>query len=153
MSLLYAVVIAVGLLGVVACYTAFEPEDPDPGTVIETLREVPVRVFTDRTEYAEGDEMTVAIANESPMDARYSLCPGTWDRLAGAAWLRSEELMSCSTELGVVQSGATVTEKVTVPPGLLAGLHRVVVHIYAATDPVVYPAPTQVPSNQFSVAR
>ena len=153
MSLLYAVMIAVGLLGVVACYTAFEPEDPDPGTVIETLREVPVRVFTDRTEYAEGDEMTVAIANESPMDARYSLCPGTWDRLAGAAWLRSEDLMSCSTELGVVQSGATVTEKVTVPPGLLAGLHRVVVHIYAATDPVAYPAPTQVPSNQFSVAR
>jgi hypothetical protein len=153
MSLLYAVVIAVGLLGLVACYTAFEPEDPDPRTVTETAREVPVRVFTDRTEYAEGDEMTVAIANESPMDARYSLCPGTWDRLAGEAWLRSEELMSCATELGVIPSGATVTEKVTVPPGLLAGLHRVVVHIYAATDPVVYPAPTQVPSNQFSVAR
>ena len=153
MSLLYAVVIGVGLLGLVACYTAFEPEDPDPHAVTETAREVPVRVSTDRTEYAEGDEMTVAIVNESPMEARYSLCPGTWDRLAGEAWLRSEELMSCSTELGVVQGGATVTEKVTVPPGLLTGLHRVVVHVYAVTDPVVFPAPTQVPSNQFSVAR
>ena len=61
--------------------------------------------------------------------------------------------MSCSAELGVIQGGATVTEKVTVPPGLLAGLHRVVVHVYAATDPMVFPAPTQVPSNQFSVAR
>lgn len=152
MSLLYAVVLVVGLLGVVACYTAFEPEDPDPSIVTETRSDVPVRVFTDRTEYAEGDEMTVAIANESPVDARYSLCPGTWDRLAGEAWLRSEELMSCSTELGVVESGATVIEKVTVPPGLLAGLHRVVVHVYAATDPVIFPAPTAVPSNQFSVA-
>src|SRR5688500_5404059 len=119
MSVVYAVVLAVGLLGVVACYTAFEPEDPDPVIVTEASRDVPVRVFTDRTEYAEGDEMTVAIANESPVEARYSLCPGTWDRLAGEAWLRSEQLMSCATELGVVQGGTTVTEKVTVPPGLL----------------------------------
>ena len=70
MSLLYAVVIGVGLLGLVACYTAFEPEDPDPHAVTETVREVPVRVSTDRTEYVEGDEMMVAIVNESPMDAR-----------------------------------------------------------------------------------
>lgn len=153
MSVVYAVVLVVGLLGVVACYTAFEPEDPDPVIVTETSRDVPVRVFTDRTEYAEGDEMTVAIANESPVEARYSLCPGTWDRLAGEAWLRSEQLMSCATELGVVQGGTTVTEKVTVPPGLLAGVHRIVVHVYSATDPVVFPAPTTVPSNQFSVAR
>jgi hypothetical protein len=153
MSVLYVVVLAVGLLGVVACVTAFEPDDPDPRAVIETLREVPVRVSTDRTEYAEGDEMTVAIANESPVEARYTLCPGTWDRQAGEVWLRSEEFMSCSTELGVVQSGATVIEKVTVPSGLLAGLHRVVVHVYGPSDPVIYPAPTAVPSNQFSVAR
>ncbi len=153
MSLLYVVVLAVGLLGVVACYTAFEPDEPDPAIVVEAPRDVPVRVFTDRTEYAEGDEMTVAIANESPVDARYSLCPGTWDRLAGEAWLRSEELMSCSTELAIVQSGATVIEKVTVPPGLLTGLHRVVVHVYGPSDPVIFPAPTAVPSNQFSVAR
>lgn len=152
MSLLYVAVLAVGLLGVVACYTAFEPDDDEPGIIIESRQDVPLRVVTDRTEYAEGDEMTVAILNESPVEARYTLCPGTWDRRAGEGWLRSEQLMSCSTELAVVESGATVREKITVPAGLLAGQHRVVVHVYGPADPVIYPAPTAVPSNQFSVA-
>ena len=131
MSTLYVVLLAVALVGTLACFTAFEPPgDREPLIVSEAGDEDEIRLSTDRSTYAEGDAMVVSIVNQSPRDARITLCPGTWDRRTGAVWVRSEELMSCSTDLRPVPSGATVTETMRVALGLEAGEYRVVARVY-----------------------
>lgn len=135
MSTLYVVLLALALVGALACYTAFEPPgDREPLIVNEAGDEDEIRLSTDRSTYAEGDAMIVSIVNQSARDARITLCPGTWDRRTGAVWVRSEELMSCSTDLRPVPSGATVTETIRVALGLESGEYRVVAQVYAADD-------------------
>ena len=95
--------------------------------------------------------MIVSIVNASGRDARSTLCPGTWDRRTGAVWVRSEELMSCSTELTPVPSGATVTETIQVAQGLEAGEYRVVARVYGPEEAARQPAEATAASNTFAV--
>lgn len=88
--------------------------------------EAGVRLATDRSSYAPGNDVLLRLTNGTDQAVGYNLCTAALEREADAGWLPAGEAEVCTMELRGLDPGASTTYTKHLPADLPEGRYRYV---------------------------
>jgi hypothetical protein len=91
---------------------------------------------TDRSEYVEGDSLTLRLTNHSPVEVSYGLCGPVLEVHSGGVWMEVSALGSgiCGGPGYVLLPGSSVESSRQLPRSLPTGTYRLVTFVVIAGE-------------------